>query len=113
MSQRTVRNLFWFPLFDQLDIAHARGRTQVIHDRVRLVEALRGENVLVGDAHVLIGRPLHVTVKPDVMFQRNLSQSLVIRHCRILLLKLNQLLTLPLSSSPRGEATIWPLTARS
>src|SRR6266540_6079472 len=86
MSQRTVRNLFWFPLFDQLDIAHARGRTQVIHDRVRLVETLRGENVLVGDALVLIGRPLPVAMKPDVMFPRDFSQSLVIRHYRLLFL---------------------------
>src|SRR2546426_3679005 len=84
MPQRTVRDLFWFPLFDQLDIAHARGRTQVIHDRVRLVETLRGENVLVGDALVLIGRPLPVAVKPDVMFPRDFSQSLVIRHYRLL-----------------------------
>src|SRR6266511_340564 len=84
MSQRTVRDLFWFPMFDQLDIAHARGRTQVIHDRVRFIETLRGKNVLVGDAFVLIGRPLPVTVKPDVMFPRDFSQSLVIRHYRLL-----------------------------
>src|SRR6266508_2922242 len=79
MSQRTVRDLFWFPMFDQLDIAHARGRTQVIHDRVRFIETLRGKNVLVGDAFVLIGRPLPVTVKPDVMFPRDFSQSFVSR----------------------------------
>src|SRR5439155_26988884 len=82
----TVGELFWFPLFDQLIIAHTRGRTQVIHDRVRLVETLRGENVLVGDALVLIGRPLPVAMKPDVMFPRDFSQSLVIRHYRLLFL---------------------------
>src|SRR5207253_4368627 len=84
MPQRAVGHLFWFPLFDQLDIADARGRTQVIHDRVRFIETLRGENVLVGDALVLIGRPLPVAVKPDVMFPRDFSQSLIIRHYRLL-----------------------------
>src|SRR6266540_1442831 len=82
MSQRTVRNLFWFPMFDYLDIAHARRRTQVIHDRVRLVETLRGENVFVRDAFVFVSRPLAVAMKPDVMLPRKLTKFLIIWHCR-------------------------------
>ena len=67
-------------MFDQLDIAHARGRPQVIHDRVRLIESFRGEDVFVGDAFVLVGRRRAVAMKPDVMLLRNLTELLIIRH---------------------------------
>src|SRR5207249_6612525 len=98
MSQRTIGYFFWLPMFDQLNIAHSCGRPQVIHDRIRLIESLRGENVLVGDALVLVARRRSVAMEPDVMFPRDFSQFLIIRHCRILLLSVrprNQLLTLP------------------
>src|SRR5436190_16963072 len=82
MSQRTIGYLLWFPMFDSLDVAHARRRTQVIHDRVRLIESLRCEDMLIGNAFVLIRRRRPVAVKPDVMFPRDFAQSLIIRHCR-------------------------------
>src|SRR5437764_8672138 len=98
MSQGTIGYFFWFPMFDQLNIAHSCGRAQVIHDRVGLIESLRRKNVLVGDALVLVARRRSVAMEPDVMFPRDFSQFLIIRHCRILLLSVrprNQLLTLP------------------
>src|SRR5438876_3492482 len=82
MPQRTVSHFFRFPILDQLDVAHTCRRPQMIHDRVRFIEPLRGENVLVRDAFVLVSRRRSVAVKPDVMFSRDFSQSLVIRHCR-------------------------------
>src|SRR6266487_3765171 len=84
MSQRTIGYFFRFPMLDQLDIAHPSRRAQVIHDRVRLIESLRGEHVLIGDAFVLIARRRSVAMEPDVMFPWDVSQSLIIRHCRIL-----------------------------
>src|SRR5947199_5235769 len=98
MSQGTIGYFFWFPMFDQLNIAHSCGRPQMIHDRVRLIESLRRKNVLVGDALVLVARRRSVAMEPDVMFPRDFYQFLIIRHCRILLLSVrprNQLLTLP------------------
>src|SRR6266496_1431350 len=56
MSQRTISHFFWFPMFDQLNVAHTGGRPQVVHDRVRLIESLRSEDVLISDAFVLKGR---------------------------------------------------------
>ena len=82
MPQRTVGNFLRFPMFDQLHIAHASGRPQVIHDRVGLIESLRREDMFVGDAFVLIGRRRAVAMKPDVMLFRNLTESLIIRHSR-------------------------------
>src|SRR5207248_9025274 len=84
MSQGTIGYFFWFPMFDQLNIAHSCGRPQMIHDRVRLIESLRRKNVLVGDALVLVARRRSVAMEPDVMFPWDFSQFLIIRHCRIL-----------------------------
>ena len=75
-------------MFDQLDIAHARGRSQMIHDRVGLIEPLRGDDVLVGDAFVLVSRRGAVAMKPDVMLPRDLSESLILRHRSYLLLQI-------------------------
>src|SRR5258705_6109786 len=82
MPQRTIGHLLWFSMFNYLNVAYPSGRAQMIHDRVRLIESLRGENVLIGDAFVLIARRRSVAMEPDVMFPRDVSQSLVIRHCR-------------------------------
>src|SRR5205814_8167458 len=82
MSQRTVRHLLWLPMFDQLDVAHASRRTQVIDDRIGLIKSLRREDVLIGNAFILIGRRRPVAVKPDVMFPRDFAQSLIVRHSR-------------------------------
>src|SRR6266568_188128 len=54
MAQRAVCDFFRLPMLDQLDIADTRRRTQVIHDRISLVESLRREDMLVGDAFVFI-----------------------------------------------------------
>src|SRR4030081_2152097 len=93
MSQWTVGNFLWFPMFDQLDVAHARGRSQMVHDRVGLIEPLRSDDVLVGDAFVLVRRRGAIAVKPDVMLPRDLSESLILRHN--VRLDHDQLLTLP------------------
>src|SRR5438094_1692610 len=58
--------------------------------------------MLIGDAFVLIRRRRSVAVEPDVMFPRDVSQFLVIRHCRLLLLKFYQLLTLAFCSCAEG-----------
>src|SRR6266436_5963980 len=86
MPQRTVSHFLRFPILDQLDVAHTGGRPQVIHDRVRLIETLCRKHVLVRDAFVFVSRPLPIPMKPDVMLPRDFSQSLVIRHSRLLLL---------------------------
>src|SRR3981081_2786703 len=75
-------------MFDQLDVAHARGRTQMIHDRVGLIEPLRRDDVLVGDAFVLVSRGGTIAVKPDVMLPRNLPEFLILRHRSYLLLQI-------------------------
>src|SRR5438094_553897 len=57
----------------------------MIHDRVRFIEAFRGNDMLVSNPLILKSRPLTIATKPDVMLPRDFSQSLVIRHSRILL----------------------------
>src|SRR5205814_5984467 len=93
--------------FQKLHIADARRRPQVVHDGVSFVEPFRRDDVLVINTFVFVTGSGAITMEPDVMLPRHFAKFLVIRHCRILLLKLNQLLTLPLSSYPKGEATIW------
>src|SRR6266567_7495595 len=80
MAQRAVGNLFRRPMFDQLNLADARRRTQVIHDRIGFVESLRRKDMLVSDAFVFISRRCAVAMKPDVMFSRNFAKSLIVRH---------------------------------
>src|SRR5438552_14550978 len=80
MAQRAVRDFFRLPMFDQLNLANACRRTQVIHDRIGLVESLRGEDMLVSDAFVFISRRCTVAMKPDVMFSRNFAKFLIVRH---------------------------------
>src|SRR5207302_9434781 len=80
MSQRTISTFFWRPMFDQLDVPHTGGRPEVIHDRISFIKSLGGEDVLIGDAFVLIGRRRAVAMKPDVMLLRNLTELLIIRH---------------------------------
>ena len=80
MTERTIGDFFRLPMLDQLDIAHARGRSQVIDDRIRFVESFRGEDVFVGDAFVLVGWRRTVAMKPDVMLLRHLTELLIIRH---------------------------------
>src|SRR5437588_9544605 len=80
MAQRTVRDFFGRPMFDQLNLADARRRPQMIHDRISLIESLRRKDMLVSDAFVLISRRSAVAVKPDVMFSRNFAKSLIVRH---------------------------------
>src|SRR6266536_312347 len=100
MTQRTVGDFFRLPMLDQLDIAHTRGRAQVIHDRVGFVESLRGEDMFVGNAFVFVGWGGAVTMKPDVMFPRNLSEFLIIRH-----VDLSSLYKLPRASCSFSSAS--------
>src|SRR5438034_2579663 len=97
VAQRAVRDFFRLPMLDQLDIADARRRTQVIHDRIGFVESLRREDMFVGDAFVFISRRGTVAMKPDVMFSRDLSKSLIIGHVDLPPLGCHKLLTLPSS----------------
>src|SRR5438034_2954222 len=82
MTQRRVGDLLQLLAFEQLYVAHPCRRPQMIHDRIGFVETLCGENVLVRNPFVLVSRPLPVAMKPDVMFSRDFSQFLIIRHCR-------------------------------
>src|SRR4030095_9157492 len=100
MSQRTISHFFWFPMFDQLNVAHTSRRPQVIHDRVRLIESLRSEDVLISDDFVLKGWRRSVAMEPDVMFPRNFSQSLIMRHCLLL-----PFYKLPLAACSRSMAS--------
>src|SRR5882762_17233 len=102
MAQRAVGHLFRFPMFDQLDFTHTRGRAQVIHDRIGLVESLGGEYMLVSDAFVFVTRSGAIAMKPDMMLSRNLTELLIIRHRSSF--KLWSTPHPTLSSSPRGEA---------
>ncbi len=80
MAQRAVGNLFRFPMFDQLNVANACRWTQVIHDRISLVESLRREDMFISDAFVFISRRRAVAMKPDMMFSRNFAKFLIVRH---------------------------------
>src|SRR5436190_6700735 len=80
MAEWTVGDFFRLPMFDQLNLAHASGRTEVIHDRIGFVESLRSKDVLVGDAFAFVSRHCAVAMEPDVMFSRNFAKFLVIRH---------------------------------
>jgi len=80
MTQRTVGNFFWRPMFNQFDITNPRRRSQVIHDRIRFIESFRGEDVLVSDTLVLVAWPRTVAMKPNVMLLRHLPEFLIIRH---------------------------------
>ena len=52
----------------------------MIHDRVGFIEAFRRDDVLVGDAFVLVTRRRAVAMKPDVMLLRDLPELLIIWH---------------------------------
>jgi hypothetical protein len=52
----------------------------MINDGVSLVKTFRRDDVLVGDAFVLVGRPAAVAMEPDVMLLRDLAELLVVRH---------------------------------
>src|SRR5438093_5661390 len=86
-------------MFDQLNVAHASRRTEVIHDRIGFVESLRSEDVLVGDAFAFVSRHSTVAMEPDVMFSRNFAKFLIVRHYRSLLYKF------PRASCSRSNAS--------
>src|SRR5207248_1730580 len=72
MTQRTVRCFLQLFTFQEFDAPHTSGRTQMIHYREGFVETFGGNDVLVGDAFVFVGRRGAVAMKPDVMLSRNL-----------------------------------------
>src|SRR5207253_2770122 len=80
MPQRAVGRFLQLLAFEELDTAHPRGRTQVVHDRVGFVETFRCNDMLVGDAFVLISRRGAVAMKPDMMLPWNLSEPLIKWH---------------------------------
>src|SRR4029077_9171450 len=82
MTQRTIGDFLRLPMFDQLDVAHARRWPEVIHDRISFIKPLRGEDMFVSDAFILIRRRSAVAMKPDMMLSRNLTELVIIRHCR-------------------------------
>ena len=73
MPQRTVSDFLQLFAFQQLHIAHARGRPQMVHDRVGFVETFGGDDMLISDALILVGRPLTIATKPDVMLSRHFA----------------------------------------
>src|SRR5437660_1413725 len=80
MTQRTVRRFLQLFTFQEFNAPYTSGRTQMIHDGIGFVESLRRNDVFVGDAFVLVGRRGAVAMKPDMMFPRNLTKSLIKRH---------------------------------
>lgn len=86
MTQRTVSNFLQLFAFQELYIAHARGRPQMVHDRIGFVETFSGDDMLISDALVFVGRPLTIATEPNMMLPRHFTELLIIRHCRILLL---------------------------
>src|SRR5205814_7950210 len=80
MTQGRVRDLLQLFAFDQLHVADAGGRTQVIHDRISFVEAFGRDDVFVGDAFVLVGRTAAIAMEPDVMLAWNLAELVIVRH---------------------------------
>jgi hypothetical protein len=85
MAQRTVGCFLQLLAFQQVDAAHARRRTQMIHDRVGFVKSLRGDDVFVGDTFVFKCRRRAIAMKPNVMFSRNLAELMIKWHCLVLL----------------------------
>src|SRR5438552_8838717 len=80
VTQRTVGHVVQLCEFQQLHAADAGRRPQVIHDRIGFVESFRRNDVLVGDAFVLVGWCRAVAMKPDVMLPRNFAKFLIKRH---------------------------------
>src|SRR6267154_6336768 len=80
MTQRTVRRSLQLFTFQEFNAPHTSGRTQMIHNGIGFVESLRRNDVFVGDAFVLVRRRRAVAMKPDVMFPRNLTESLIKWH---------------------------------
>src|SRR5947209_4970538 len=80
MAERRVGNLFQLLTFEQLNGTHPGGRPEVIHDGVGLVEALRGDDVLVVDAFVLVTRAGAIPMKPDMVFPWDFPKLLILRH---------------------------------
>src|SRR5262245_41845005 len=81
MSQGAVRDLLQLFAFEQFDTSHPGWRTNVIHDRECLVESFRGDNVFIGDSLVFVTAVgSTVAMKPDVVFARDLSESLILWH---------------------------------
>ena len=80
MTQRAVRRFLQLFTFQEFNASHPRRRTQVIHDGIGFVKSLRRDDVFVGDAFVLVGWRGAIAMKPDVMFPRNLTESLIKWH---------------------------------
>src|SRR5438552_7364164 len=85
MPERAVGDFLELLAFQKFDAANAGRRPQMIHDRVGFVESFRRNDVLVGDAFVLVSRRRAVAMEPDMMFPRHLAQFMVVRHCLLLL----------------------------
>src|SRR2546423_1188438 len=100
MTQRTVRRFLQFFTFQEFNAPHPSGRTQMIHDGIGFVESLRRNDVFVGDAFILVGRRCAVAMKPDVMFSRNLTESLIKWH-----------VFFPLGCHPERQRDVAPITA--
>src|SRR5919204_4658651 len=82
MTERTVGDFLQLLALEQLHIANARRRPQVIHDGVSFVEALGRHDVLIVDTLVLVTRSRTVAMEPDVMLPRHLAELSIIRHSR-------------------------------
>src|SRR5437588_510326 len=83
MTQRTIGCFLQFLAFQELDAAYPCRRTQMIHNGIGFVESLRRDDVFVGDAFVFKRWGRAVAVKPNVMFPRNLTESLIKRHVEL------------------------------
>src|SRR5439155_20456635 len=89
MTQRTISDCLPFLAFQSLHIANARGWPQMVHDRVGFVETFGGDDMLVSNALILVGRALTIATEPNTVLTRHFAWLLVIRHCRSSFFKLS------------------------
>ena len=82
MTKGAVGDFLELFAFQELHVAHPRGRPQMIHDRVGFVETFGRDDMLVSDTFVLVTWPGPVAMKPDMMLPRHFAELLIKRHCR-------------------------------
>src|SRR6516165_4461879 len=105
MPQRALSSFLQLLAFQELHVTHPRWRPQMIQDRKGFIETFGRDHVLVIYSFIFVTRSGTVTMEPDVVLSRYLANFLIIGHFDPPFYKFERLLTLPLSSCLRGEAT--------
>src|SRR5207253_1608172 len=88
MTERTVGDFLQLFAFEQLHVPDARGRPQMIHDRISFIKAFRRDYVLVIDALIFETWSRAIATKPDVMLPRHFAKLLIKWHVDLLVVQI-------------------------